>query len=111
MIQDCASKGSRKWSYLIKEERDDRGWPRSDRVWEAKRAEERRSVEESREECKDGKEMELRNQEKFCRVKVVPVSQFMGKDSFHFLRLRLFDQGVKDDNVFALPKIEPEKRV
>lgn len=54
--------------------------------------------------------MELRNQEKFCRVKVVPVTQFMGEDSLNFLGLRLFDQGVKDDNVFALPKIELEKR-
>ena len=110
MIQDCASRKSRKQSYLIKEECDDRGWSRGNGVREAKRAEERRSVEESREECKDGKEVELRNQKKFCRVEVVPVTQFMGEDSFDFLRLRLFDQRVKDNNVFALPKIELEKR-
>ena len=54
--------------------------------------------------------MELRNKKKFCRVEVVPVTQFMSEDSFDFLGLRLFDQGVKDDNVFALPKIELEKR-
>jgi len=54
--------------------------------------------------------VKLRNKEKFCRVEVVPVTQFMGEDSFDFLGLRLFDQGVKDDNVFALPKIELEKR-
>ncbi len=38
------------------------------------------------------------------------MTQFMGKDSFDFLRLRLFDQGVKNDNVLALPKIELEKQ-
>ena len=54
--------------------------------------------------------MELRNQEKFCRVEVVPVAQFMGEDSFDFIGLRLLDQGVKDDNVFALPRIQLEKR-
>lgn len=37
------------------------------------------------------------------------MTQFMGKDSFDLLGPRLFDQGVKDDNVFALPKIELEK--
>jgi hypothetical protein len=34
----------------------------------------------------------------------------MSEDSFDFLGLRLFDQGVKDDNVFALPEIELEKQ-
>ena len=42
---------------------------------------------------------------------VVPVAEFMGEDSFNFLRPGLLDQGVKDDNVFALPKLEPEKQV
>ena len=65
MIQ-IASPGSQgKRSCLIKEECDDRGWPRSNRLWEAKGAEERRRVEKSREKCEDGKEVELRNEEKF----------------------------------------------
>lgn len=37
------------------------------------------------------------------------MTQFMGKDSFDLLGSRLFDQGVKDDNMLALPKIELEK--
>jgi len=54
--------------------------------------------------------VELRSEEKFCRVEVVPVTQFMGEDSFDFLGLKLLDQGVKDDDVLALPKIELKKR-
>jgi len=72
--------------------------------------EERGRGEESREECEDGKKVELRDEEKFRGVKVVPVTKFMGNDSFDFLGLRLLDQGVKDDNVLALPKVELEKR-
>lgn len=53
--------------------------------------------------------MELRNEEKFGRVEVVPVTELMGEDGFDFLGLRLLDQGVKDDNVLALPKIELRK--
>ena len=40
----------------------------------------------------------------YLRCKVI------GKDSFDFLGLRLLDQGVKDDDVLALPKIELKKR-
>jgi hypothetical protein len=32
------------------------------------------------------------------------VAKLMGEDGFDFLGLGLLDQGVKDDNVFALPK-------
>jgi hypothetical protein len=41
---------------------------------------------------------------------VVPVAKLMSKDSFNFLRPGLLNQGVKYDNVFALPKSELEKR-
>ena len=37
---------------------------------------------------------------------VVPVAELMSEDSFYFFRPRLFDQGVKDDNVFTLLKCE-----
>jgi hypothetical protein len=110
MIQIESLRNQKRGSYLVKKECDDRWWPRRNGLWEAKGTEKRRRVEESREECKDGKEVELRNEEKFCRVEVVPVTKFMGEDSFDFLGLRLLDQGVKDDNVLALPKIEPGKR-
>jgi hypothetical protein len=54
--------------------------------------------------------VKLRNEEKLCRVEVVPVTKLMGENSFDFFGLRLLDQGVKDDNVLALPKIELRKR-
>ena len=64
-MNQIASLGSRgKRSYLIKKERDDRGRPRSNGLWEAEGAEERRRAEKSWEECEDGKEVELRNEEK-----------------------------------------------
>jgi len=72
--------------------------------------EEGRRVEESGEERKNGEEMELRDEEQLRRVVVVPVAELMSEDSFHFFRPRLFDQGIKDDNVFALPKCEPARR-
>ena len=102
---DCIIKESKEWTCLVKKECNDRWWPCRNGLWEAKRAEERRRVEEGREERKDSKEVELRNEEKFCRVEVVPVTKFMGENSFNFLWLRLLDQGVKDDNVLALPEI------
>ena len=48
--------------------------------------------------------MELRNEEQLCRVVVVPVAKLMGENGFDFIGLGLLDQGVEDDNVFALPK-------
>ena len=39
------------------------------------------------------------------------MTQFMGENSFDFLGLRLFDQSVEDDNVFALPKISYRNEV
>ena len=65
-MNQIASPGSQgKRSYLIKKERDDRGWPRSNGLWEAEGTEERRCAKKSWEECEDGKEVELRNEEKF----------------------------------------------
>ena len=43
-------------------------------------------------------------------MEVIPVTKLMGEDGFDFLRLRLLDQGVKDDDVLTLPEIELWKR-
>ena len=50
-------------SYLIKEERDNWGRACCDRLWEAEGAEKRRRGEESWEERKNSKEVELGNEE------------------------------------------------
>jgi hypothetical protein len=91
---------------LIKEKRNNRGRTRSHGLWEAEGAKKRRRIEKSREESKDGEEMELGHEKQFCRVKEIPVSKLMGKDSLNLLGLRLLNQGVKDDNVFTLMKSE-----
>jgi len=55
--------GEKEKSCLIKEERENRGWARCNRLWEAEGAEKRRRGEESWEERKNSKEVELRNEE------------------------------------------------
>jgi hypothetical protein len=72
------TKGERERSCLIKKKRDYRGWACGNGLGETKGTEQGGRVEECREECEDGEEVELGNKEQFCRVVVVPVSEFMG---------------------------------
>jgi hypothetical protein len=100
----CIFQGREEWPCLIKEKRNYRRRARSHGLWEAEGAKKRRRVEKSREESEDGEEVELGHEKKFRRVKVIPVPKLMGENSLNFLGLGLLNQGVKDDNVFALTK-------
>ena len=50
-------------------------------LWEAEGAKKRRYIEKSREESKGGEKVELGGEKQFGRVKVIPVSKFMGRSN------------------------------
>ncbi len=70
--------------------------------WEVKRAEDGWCVHERWEECEDGEDVDLRDEEKLCRVHVIPVPEFMGKDGFDLFWLALLNEGIEDHNMLAL---------
>jgi hypothetical protein len=76
-------------------------------------------MNESRKEGKDRKDVDLGNDEKFGWVHIIPVAKFMSwrivqtdenvkrraeftKDGFYLFGFALLDQGIEDDDMFAL---------
>jgi hypothetical protein len=59
-------------------------------------------VEECGEERQDGEDVHLGDAEELGWVHVVPVAEFVRQDCLHFFGFALFDQGIKDNDVFAL---------
>lgn len=59
-------------------------------------------MQERREQCEDGEDVDLRDDHLLQGVVVVPVSEFVRKNCFNLFGLGLLDEGVKDDNVLTL---------
>ena len=59
-------------------------------------------MHERREKAKDGKDVQLREEQELRRVHVIPVAQFMRKNCLHFPRLTLLDKRIEDYDVLAL---------
>lgn len=107
---------------LEKKEGDDGGRAGGNSLGEIERTKQRWRVQKCREQCKNREDVALRNDEHLGRVEVVPVTKFMGyypldetsgatrkpkkrtKDCFDFFRLALLDEGIEDDDMFALGK-------
>lgn len=53
-------------------------------------------------EGENGENVDLGDQKQLGGVHVVPVTEFMGEDGFDFVGFAFFDEGIKDDDVFAL---------
>ena len=55
-------------------------------------------------ERENGKDVHLLDAEQLGEVHVVPVTEFVRENALDFIRLALFDERIKDDNVFALSR-------
>ena len=75
---------------------------RRDRPREIKRAYKLRRVQKRGKEREDAENVDLGDAEKLGGVHVVPVAEFVGEDGFDLVWFAFFDEGVKDDDVFAL---------
>lgn len=58
-------------------------------------------VQERREECKDGEDVQLGDEEHLGGVHEVPMAKFMRQYGFNFLWLALLNEGIEDDDVLA----------
>ena len=59
-------------------------------------------MQKRRKEREDGEHVHLGDAEQLGRVHVIPVTEFVREDGFDFVGLALLDEGIKDDDVFAL---------
>lgn len=62
------------------------------------------------EEREDGEDVELGDTEQLGGVHVVPVTELVSEDGFDFFGFALFDESIKDDDVFTLKRCVSVKR-
>ena len=89
-------------THLKHQKRHHRRWTRRNRPREIKRANKLRRVQKRGKEREDGEYVDLGDAEELGGVHVVPVAELVREDRFDLVWLAFLDEGVKDDDVFAL---------
>jgi len=91
----------RRQDHLKHQKRHHRRWTCRDGPREIKGTYKLRRVQKGGKEREDTKDVDLGDAEELGGVHVVPVTEFVGEDGFDLVWFAFFDEGIKDDDMFA----------